>query len=99
MPDLQPTDLIARAEEIYDYLASNDISQTLKRLLDFVQDFSTQDTHQQQVITLYQSFRVYNQQLQDKSLAEIKPQRDALVQEVFNIIEQIEQSWEGQNKS
>lgn len=94
MPDLNPTDLVARAEEIYDYLASNDISQTLKRLLDFVQDFSNKEIHYQEAIALHQNYALYQKTLKANHLKESKAQRDALIQNLFDLIESIEKDWE-----
>ncbi|MDX2305554.1 MAG: hypothetical protein NW226_22265 [Microscillaceae bacterium] len=78
-----------RSEEIYNLLAAGDIEQAIKRLMDFITDFNPSNTYLQKIIALNRDYQQFTAD-KDPQAEGFKDQRNYLIHQIFDLIDQIE---------
>ena len=78
-----------RQEEIYNFLTTNELSLAVKRLLDFVRDFSDNPQLAKEAAQI--SNTLYYLGLSDKKMQDQKEKKTELITQIFLLMESVEQ--------
>jgi hypothetical protein len=81
-------DVELRKQEIYDAIANSDGDRALKRLMDFVKDFSRDKRCMGKVVVIAGNYRKL-ESVQDRPLKEIRKEREELLYEALDLVEAI----------
>lgn len=89
--NIEPNDILKRAEQIEDLISSNRLEQAIKRLLDFVRDFANDSFYKKQVILLSANIiEMKNNQMNNiLSYETICLERNRLIMSMLGLVEQI----------
>ena len=88
----QTDNIQARVEEIYDFLAADEIQQATKRMLDLVQDFDQNLSSLPKALEINQGFQKLEKNKTTLSFDENKAQRKALIEDLFALLDKIQEN-------